>query len=638
MAISNLQTSITNIKSRLYNIQGKLNELVAGVSTDEYADFEIPSNYTLLEYIQANGNCWCNSGYIPKSDTTIYGKFYMASQSSSYPTIFGARKGSPFTLSWYSHNMTDGWAWIRNNVSSTRTGQTKFQNTLVYLDSTENYKTMKFLNEFKEEVGSLTWSSLPTDSRIQHSLYLFALNNDGSVDGATYCSGYRIHYIKFYENGGLVRGYCACLDGNGTPCFYDTVTQTTYYNQGSGSFIAGPEHVRPAPTLPYRELEYIESSGTQYITLISGNVDSTYGLRLKYSAIAEQDNYIAGSKNLSNTRWLMITPALYSNTWCYGWGGTNTSSTSPRYNISSYPSGLNNVYEAELNYLNSKTIKFANNSATTISSSSASFTNTDFYLFKSYSNAMTGRIYYAKLSIGSDVVMDLIPVQRKLDNVICLYDKVSKTYLENAGTGTFIAGPEKTNKPYKQLDYIESTGTQYIETNYTPNNNTKVQITVSDVKVISSVPNAVLFSASNTWDYNIFALTYQNQHGVNGYRYMLPGDVVFGTGTYSNKNIIEVFRGSVWFNNSSVRTDTATKTFGHVATLHFCGENRYNDSGYQHNNYKTHSFKIWENDILRFDFIPVKRKSDDVVCMYDLVSGQFYTNSGTGTFIAGPEV
>ena len=34
----------------------------------------------------------------------------------------------------------------------------------------------------------------------------------------------------------------------------------------------------------------------------------------------------------------------------------------------------------------------------------------------------------------------------------------------------------------------------------------------------------------------------------------------------------------------------------------------------------------------------VIRKSDSVVCMYDLIGGQFYENAGTGTFIAGPTV
>jgi hypothetical protein len=38
------------------------------------------------------------------------------------------------------------------------------------------------------------------------------------------------------------------------------------------------------------------------------------------------------------------------------------------------------------------------------------------------------------------------------------------------------------------------------------------------------------------------------------------------------------------------------------------------------------SFKIWENNVLVRDFIPVYRKSDSVVGMYDSVNDVFYTN------------
>ena len=47
--------------------------------------------------------------------------------------------------------------------------------------------------------------------------------------------------------------------------------------------------------------------------------------------------------------------------------------------------------------------------------------------------------------------------------------------------------------------------------------------------------------------------------------------------------------------------------------------------------------KLYENDILVGDFIPVKRKDDGVICLYDKVSKQFLLNQGTGSFITGPE-
>ena len=41
---------------------------------------------------------------------------------------------------------------------------------------------------------------------------------------------------------------------------------------------------------------------------------------------------------------------------------------------------------------------------------------------------------------------------------------------------------------------------------------------------------------------------------------------------------------------------------------------------------------------LLFNGIPARRKSDDVLGMYDTVTGVFFTNAGTGEFVAGPDV
>ena len=54
---------------------------------------------------------------------------------------------------------------------------------------------------------------------------------------------------------------------------------------------------------------------------------------------------------------------------------------------------------------------------------------------------------------------------------------------------------------------------------------------------------------------------------------------------------------------------------------------------------KIYSLKLYDSSkqLLR-DLISVRRKSDNEICMYDKVTKQFFTNQGTGTFIAGPEI
>ena len=167
-----------------------------------------------------------------------------------------------------------------------------------------------------------------------------------------------------------------------------------------------------------------------------------------------------------------------------------------------------------------------------------------------------------------------------------------------------------------------------------------LKILMVGIQEVNGKPNAVIFSAATAWDFNIFALTYQNAFSINGFRYMPHGDIVFGTGDYHNKNTIEIYRESVKYNGTSINVDNGIYTANNLGTLHICGENRYNDSGNQHNFYKTHSFKIYENERLIRYFIPCYLKSDTTKAggLYDIINGQFYANAGTGTFAVGADV
>lgn len=61
------------------------------------------------------------------------------------------------------------------------------------------------------------------------------------------------------------------------------------------------------------------------------------------------------------------------------------------------------------------------------------------------------------------------------------------------------------------------------------------------------------------------------------------------------------------------------------------------------NNYKSTNTRIFEckitdsNSLIR-DFVPCYRKSDGVIGMYDIVTQEFYTNAGSGTFLKGDDV
>ena len=91
------------------------------------------------------------------------------------------------------------------------------------------------------------------------------------------------------------------------------------------------------------------------------------------------------------------------------------------------------------------------------------------------------------------------------------------------------------------------------------------------------------------------------------------------------------FTGTI---NAESTSRTNTDTF----TTWFIGSSR-GISGGVTTNYpfvgNIYRQQAYQNNVLVGDFIPAIRNSDSVVGMYDTVSGTFFTNAGTGVFVAG---
>ena len=62
------------------------------------------------------------------------------------------------------------------------------------------------------------------------------------------------------------------------------------------------------------------------------------------------------------------------------------------------------------------------------------------------------------------------------------------------------------------------------------------------------------------------------------------------------------------------------------------------DHDWYYSNGKLKYFKAYINNKLKINLIPCYNVQDGTIGMYDTVEGKFYTNQGTGDFIAGPDV
>ena len=90
-----------------------------------------------------------------------------------------------------------------------------------------------------------------------------------------------------------------------------------------------------------------------------------------------------------------------------------------------------------------------------------------------------------------------------------------------------------------------------------------------------------------------------------------------------------------FYSNDSVVSITLGKAAENQSVWLFNGNS---DTNTVKSKAKCYYAKIWEDDVLVRNFIPCYRKSDNEPGLYDTVNKVFYTNSGTGEFLVGPEV
>lgn len=183
---------------------------------------------------------------------------------------------------------------------------------------------------------------------------------------------------------------------------------------------------------------------------------------------------------------------------------------------------------------------------------------------------------------------------------------------------------------YTQLEYIESTGTQYINTGFIPNQNTRAVLDIESDEAIpechvfgsragmSSDEFCVLIDAQLKWrtDYGTSQVTTSSAPR-SGRILIDKNKATTAIGTVTLQNTAQTFSAGFPMYLFAINTAGSTSTFASV---------------------KLHSSQIYDNGTLVRDFIPARRANDSAVGLYDSVSGQFYENAGSGSFSAGPVV
>lgn len=188
-------------------------------------------------------------------------------------------------------------------------------------------------------------------------------------------------------------------------------------------------------------------------------------------------------------------------------------------------------------------------------------------------------------------------------------------------------------KEYKKLEYIQSTGTQYIDTGIPLSSNSRIVMdceltTVSGTQCFfcsrteattTDITSNTLFAVGSTYrkEYYGESKTATNSEGANK-RIIID----------NNKNEIKL--GNTRLTFSSVDDITSPMNCYLMAStiLENGAVGAFSNFAYM----KLYSCQIYDNDVLLRNFVPCQRKSDNVLGLFDIVEQSFCINGGTGIF------
>lgn len=456
--------------------------------------------YEELDYIESNGSQYINTEYFPNSETRVI--LDIESDTNIGEThVFGSR-ASTGSSDCYLMLIDSGLRWRSDYYNSKQTLSSAPRSGKIHIDKNKNMTTINNTYTVRSTYTSFHNNIYP--------LYIFAVNTGNSP--STFLKA-KLLSCRIYDGNDLVRDYVPAKAPNGDVGLYDKIYKKFYSDSNNGNFIAG-SHVNYLPYNPtepsfknkmakieyvakllnmnvinetvknrpisfsnlktifdkatrcelpkgYYPVEYIEGTGTQYIDtgyIPNGNT------RVKTHF------YVTSEHTNSQTFFGARQTGAGSNVFAV-WGEINSKALRWDYNKTATTlDGISykNNWEIDFNKNNFK----ANSIQSSLSKATYTVSGKSLYIFAlnqaTFNSDQIARmkLYYMKIYDNGNLVRDLIPAVRMSDNVSGVYDKITENFYTNIGSGNFVVGPRihiLPNKPYTQLSYVESTGTQLLD-------------------------------------------------------------------------------------------------------------------------------------------------------------------------------
>ena len=169
---------------------------------------------------------------------------------------------------------------------------------------------------------------------------------------------------------------------------------------------------------------------------------------------------------------------------------------------------------------------------------------------------------------------------------------------------------------YRTCEYMESTGTQYIDLDIKSKLSHAYELIVGDNSSVDSDAAGHFFGS-----------------GVTGIRYPSTGGIRmgFGNGNWLTTNVNVLSKNTIYLSKDKATFNSANVPYGKGVVINeilylFATSNN------QYGKIKIYSLKIYNDDSIIMELIPAL-DNNNVPCLYDTVSGETFYNAGTGDFI-----
>ena len=436
-------------------------------------------DYTVLDYVEATGTQWVDTGIVGRYDTkaeieaewtSLEGDMALLASRGNDGTVANATRINFANGFNYGQGLLVGYGyglyvrphvwWIEGEGTEnekTYDSERAWELNRIYAISTEFAKTGESETTIRMTVDGVKMMEdqvNKTDCAVTNALVdtgcnlaIFANNISGQITGGAKA---RIYGLKIWQDGELKRDFVPVLK-DGRAGFRDSVTGGFFFSNSSTELVAGPD-----ASTPDGYVGYIESTGNTYIDLdVVGRSGLTMESRMCWIEVPGDGSYVA-SRRGNNPRFYM-----------YHHYQKNTIGYDAYYNSGAVaqPGVVYDVRSVLTNGVQKLTIDGVDQISRADSASVD--TGLNLYLFACNKDGEAvyktkARCYGLKIWDGDTLVRDLVPCVKR--RKAALLDRVSGRFFF-AGTGTLAMGRDATQgRPDYFVEYLESKGDTWLDT------------------------------------------------------------------------------------------------------------------------------------------------------------------------------